>query len=439
MLWWRAADNLDRWNDAAIKSDSAEIGDQLRDIGIAGAVESIRVRIGDTGGATAVYLLADTRLKPLAGNLAAWPSEVGPTPGWYWIWLPRGGQMHSVRLLRTSLPKGLNLLVGRAIGDRANSRALIIDTLYWALATGLALGIGGGLFVHRAVLRRVAMINDAATAIVQGDLARRIPTGGSQDAFDRLAITINMMLQQIQQLVEGIKNTSNAVAHDLRTPLAELRARLEELLRTHPPPATTFAEIHQSVADIDRVIGIFNALLRLAEIDSGVRRAGFRQVELSGLAIDIAELYGPLADEKHATLLVDAPVAHVVNGDPHLLAQAVGNLVDNAVKYIPFGGEVSLRIVRADAAWIEIVVADNGPGIAEAEKALVTGRFYRCHRSVGETGIGLGLSLVDAVARLHQGSLTLTDNHPGLVAALRLPAASFVPAPSLILASALPA
>jgi signal transduction histidine kinase len=439
MLWWRAAGNFDRWNDAAIKTDSAEIGDQLRHGGIPGAVESIRVHIAEIGGATAVYLLADARLKPLAGNLASWPNDAGPTPGWYWIQLPRDGRLHSFRLLRTSLSKGLNLLVGRAIVDRADSRILIIDTLYWVLVTGLALALGGGLLVHKAVLRRVAMINDAATAIVQGNLARRIPMGSSQDAFDRLALTINTMLQQIQQLVEGIKNTSNAVAHDLRTPLAELRARLEELLRTQPPPATTFAEIHQSVADIDRVIAIFNALLRLAEIDSGVRRAGFRHVELSGLAIDIAELYAPLADEKQASLVVDAPASQSVNGDPHLLAQAVGNLVDNAVKYIPCGGEVSVRIARADAGWIEIVVADNGPGIAEPEKGLVTGRFYRCRREVGETGIGLGLSLVDAVARLHQGSLILTDNHPGLVATLRLPDLSLVSRPSPTVASPLPA
>jgi signal transduction histidine kinase len=439
MLWWRAAGNVDRWNDAAIRADSAEIGDQLRDNGISGAIEATRVHIAEIGGATAVYLLADARLKPLAGNLASWPNEVGSTPGWYWVKLPRAGTMRSVRLLRTSLPNGLNLLVGRDIGDRADSRALIIDTLYWALITGLTLAIGGGLFVHTAVLRRVAMINDAATAIVQGDLARRIPTGGSQDAFDRLVLTINMMLQQIQQLVEGIKNTANAVAHDLRTPLAELRARLEELLRNHPPPATTFAEIHQSVADIDRVIAIFNALLRLAEIDSGVRRAGFRQVELSRLAIEIVELYAPLADEKQASLVVDAPAAQIVNGDPHLLAQAVGNLVDNAVKYLPCGGGVSLRIAQADAGWVEIVVGDNGPGIAEGEMGLVTGRFYRCSRNIGETGIGLGLSVVDAVARLHQGSLILADNHPGLVAVLRLPVPAAVSGPSRIVPSTLPA
>jgi signal transduction histidine kinase len=339
----------------------------------------------------------------------------------------KGGKAYelSIFAVRTgSLPGGLNLLVGRDIGDSGESRTLIIDTLCWAAATALAFAIGGGFLVRRAVLRRVSMINDAATAIVQGDLGCRVPTRGSPDAFDQLACTINMMLQQIQQLVEGIRNTSNAVAHDLRTPLAELRARLEELLRARPPPAETLAEIRHSVADLDRLIAVFNALLRLAEIDSGVRRSGFRRVELAALATEIGEFYAPLAEEKEATLVVDAPAAQTVNGDPHLLAQAVGNLVDNAVKFVPAHGAISLRIAPADVGRLEVSVSDNGPGIAEAERGLVTRRFYRSPRNHGEAGIGLGLSVVEAVARLHDGTLSLCDNHLGLIATLRLPAAS---------------
>ena len=185
-----------------------------------------------------------------------------------------------------------------------------------------------------------------------------------------------------------------------------------------------FDEIPKAVADIDRVIGVFNALLRLAEIDSGVRRSGFRRVELAVLATEVAELYTPLTDEKQAAFVVDAPAGLSVNGDSHLLAQAIGNLIDNAVKYTPRHGGVSLRIAPSAAGYIEIVVADSGPGIADAEKPRVTQRFYRCRGRDGEAGIGLGLSIVDAVARLHDGSLNLYDNHPGLIAVLRLPAAS---------------
>jgi signal transduction histidine kinase len=430
LLWWRASTDFDRWTDAAITADAAEISDQLSDVGVHGAVEAIRVHAANVG-TRAVYLLADRELKPLAGNLAVWPAEVAPRPGWYWAELPRGDAVHSVRLLRTSLPGGLNLLVGRDLGDRAETMGLIIDTLSWAAATALVLGIGGGMLVHRAVLRRVEMINEAATAIARGDLSRRVPFHEGGDAFDRLARTINQILFQIQELVEGVRNTANVVAHDLRTPLAELRARLEELCRTRSRNDALVDEIRKAVADIDRVIGVFNALLRLAEIDSGVRRSAFLPVELAALATEVAELYTPLIEEKRASFVVDAPPGLSVNGDPHLLAQAIGNLVDNAVKYTPRLGAVLLRIVPSMAGYIEIIVGDNGPGIADAEKLLVTQRFYRCRGTDGEAGIGLGLSIVDAVARLHDGSLTLCDNHPGLKAVLRLPAAASAgPAPS---------
>jgi signal transduction histidine kinase len=231
------------------------------------------------------------------------------------------------------------------------------------------------------------------------------------------------MLQQIQLLVEGIRNTSNAVAHELRTPLAELRSRLEEILRTRPPAAATFDALQDAVVDIDHLIGIFNALLRLAEIDSGARRSGFRIVELMDVVTEVAELYGPVMEEKGSPLAVKAAPGLAVSGDPFLLAQAVGNLVDNAVKYVAVGGTVSLTLARRPDGQVEITVADNGPGIREIEKPRVTERFYRGDASRGTPGIGLGLSVVAAVAHLHGGALSLTDNRPGLRASLILPVA----------------
>jgi signal transduction histidine kinase len=430
LLWWRVGADFDRFTDAAITADAAEISDQLQDAGLRGAMAAVRVHAANVG-TRGVYLLADRRLTPLAGNLSVWPEQAAPKPGWYWAQLPRNDAVHNVRLLHTSLPGGLNLFVGRDLGDRAEISGLIVDTLSWAAATALVLGIGGGMLVHRAVLRRVEMINEAATAIARGDLSRRVPFHEGGDAFDRLARTINQILFQIQELVEGVRNTANVVAHDLRTPLAELRARLEELCRTRSRNDAVVDEIKKAVADIDRVIGVFNALLRLAEIESGVRRSAFVRVELAALATEVAELYTPLIEEKRASLVVDAPAGLAVNGDPHLLAQAIANLVDNAVKYAPRSGAVSLRIALSMAGYIDIVVTDNGPGIADAEKLLVTQRFYRCRGTDGEAGIGLGLSIVDAVARLHDGSLSLCDNHPGLKAVLRLPAAASAgPAPS---------
>jgi len=299
-------------------------------------------------------------------------------------------------------------------------RALIVQGLGWASLGALMLAVLGGLLARRTVLRRVETINRTATAIVQGDLSRRVPTQGSSDEFDQLVRTINAMLQQIEHLVEGVRNASNVVAHDLRTPLAELRTRLEALIRAHPPEYATYDEIHKAVDDIDRIINIFNALLRLAEIESGIRRSGFRTVDLTEVTTQVAELYGALAEEKGVTLTFQVSPGIQVLGDPNLIAQAVGNLLDNAIKFTPSQGKVSLRVAQSAEGLVEIEVSDNGPGIAKAERASVTKRFYRGDRRAAMEGTGLGLSLVDAVAHLHGGTLSLSDKSPGLAASLTL-------------------
>jgi signal transduction histidine kinase len=421
-LWWHTAGYIERQIDEVIAADARQISDQIRDFGLPGAIEAINERIAEAPDSGAIYLLANPQLQPLAGNLQMWPAGVPRKPGSYEVELVRDGLLRATRLKTIALPDGLKLLVGRDVEDRAELRALIIEGLCWAAATAFVLAIVGAILVRRAVLSRVGMINDTASAIINGDLSQRVPVRDTTDAFDRLAETINAMLQQIQQLIERVRNTSNAIAHDLRTPLAELRARLEELLLTRPGRETTFDEIHKAVADLDRVIAVFNALLRLAEIDSGVRRSGFRRVELADLATEVAELYAPVTEERNLGFTVDAQNGLAVNGDPNLLAQAVGNLVDNAVKYVPRYGSVGLRIAPCHDGLIEIAVADNGPGIPKNERSRVTGRFYRGQASAGTDGIGLGLSVVEAVARLHDGTLELSDNHPGLTACLRLPA-----------------
>jgi hypothetical protein len=334
------------------------------------------------------------------------------------------------RALFALLPGGYRILVGRDVQDRVEVRTLIFDSLVWASAGALILAVVGGLLTRRAVLRRVETINRTASAIVMGDLSHRVPTQGSSDEFDRLARTINLMLEQIEHLIEGVRNASNVVAHDLRTPLAELRTRLETLLRARPPADAVYGEIQNSVVDIDRIVNIFNALLRLAEIDSGVRRAGFRDVDLSAITTELTELYEPLAEEKEITFVVEAPEKVVVHGDPNLLAQAIGNLIDNAIKYTQHHGRVSLRIASESETYVRIEVADNGPGITDADKLRCTDRFYRGSRVAGTEGIGLGLSVVDAVARLHAGTFSLTDNNPGLVVTLVLPRNAGVPPPA---------
>jgi signal transduction histidine kinase len=421
ILWWRTAVYLDREVDAVILADAQAVGDRLHDFGLLGALETVRDRVNAEADEHAIYLLADPSLNAVAGNMAAWPAQIGQRPGWYEIGLARAGKLHATRILYVTLPGGYRLLVGRDVQDRVAIRRLILGGLVWAAGIAVLLAIVGGMLIRRGVLVRVEAINRTAAAIMRGDLSRRVPVRGATDEFDQLSHTINGMLQQIEVLIDGVRNASNAVAHDLRTPLAELRNRLEALLLTRPPLDMAMEEVQAAVGDLDRVIGVFNALLRLAEIDSGARLAGFRAVRLDTVAGEVADLYGPVAEARGITFAYTPPGELRVQGDPDLLAQAIGNLVDNAVKFSSAGGQVSLGLAPAADGGAEIVVADSGPGIPDAEKSQVVQRFYRGAAGGGVAGVGLGLSVVAAVARLHGGRLEFADRHPGLMATLTLP------------------
>jgi signal transduction histidine kinase len=273
---------------------------------------------------------------------------------------------------------------------------------------------------RRELLSRIHSIRQTVSAIIHGDLKHRLPTDRSGDELNTLSRTINGMLDQIELLVHGVRNVSNSIAHDLRTPLAELRSRLEELALIRPTTEETYAQIDAAVADVDRVIRIFDALLRLAEIDAGMRRSGFVSLDVAEVAAAAAEFYAPAAELKNIDLRFQSDGPARVPADPVLLAQALGNLIDNALKYAPEGGTIEI-LVRRRAGGAEIAVADNGPGIAEAEKAKVVERFYRGDSSRGTPGSGLGLSLAQAVAKLHGSTLELTDRNPGLCVLLALP------------------
>jgi signal transduction histidine kinase len=421
LLWWRTAGYLDREIDAVIVADTQAVAERLRDFGLPGAIEGVAERAGANGDKSAIYLLVNPLGEPMAGNLNAWPPEVGRTTGWRQSEMLHDGRTHTTRLLSVGLPGGFRLLVGRDVEDREQVRALILNGLVWAIGAALIIAALGGMLARRAVLERIESISRTTAAIVQGDLAQRVPERQSADEFDQLAHMINRMLEQIQQLIEGVRNVSNAVAHDLRTPLAEARARLEYLLRNRSGAEELFAGIEATIDEIDRLIAMSNALLRLAEIDSGVRRSGFRRVDLAEIVLEIADLYRPTAEAKAIAFNVDAPAGLTADGDPFLVAQAVGNLVDNAIKYTPTHGKIDVRIVEHGGGEVEIAVIDNGPGIADSDKARATERFYRGDSSRGKAGVGLGLSVVAAVAKLHGGGVVFTDNHPGLTASLILP------------------
>jgi signal transduction histidine kinase len=427
-LWYAWQGTIREGRAEILQADAQRLSDVYRREGIEGLRNFIDARIRMQIAGDRILLLTDASGRPLAGNLDAWPS-VSTVPGDYRVQFDlrdRGG-MQAVLVHVASLGK-FNLLVGRD-----NRLFAPLEKRFWygltgAIAVLFIAGLLIGVITRRALMSRVDSIGQTVSAIIHGDLAHRLPTHLNDDELNTLSRTINGMLDQIEQLVRGVRNVSNSIAHDLRTPLAELRSRLEELALMRPPPEQAFSEVDGAVADVDRVIRIFDALLRLAEIDAGLRRSGFVAVDAADLAATAVEFYAPAAELKGIALTFRADGQTTVAGDPVLLAQALSNLIDNALKFTPNDGMIHVAVQSHPGGSVEISVADNGPGIDDAEKAKVVERFYRGDASRGTPGVGLGLSLAQAVAKLHGSALELSDLNPGLSVLLTIPADS-PPAP----------
>jgi signal transduction histidine kinase len=269
-------------------------------------------------------------------------------------------------------------------------------------------------------LNRLELINDTSQKIMDGDLARRVPSRGSGDEFDQLADHLNRMLDQTESLMEDIRRVSDNIAHDLKTPLSRLRQRLEALSRRYAEDSTHRADLEAALLEADHLLDTFNALLKIARIESGPRQANLKPVNLIQLAADVVELYEPLAEEKRQQLIFHRHHASNVIADRDMLFQAFANLLDNAIKYTPVGGIISVHCSSNDVS-AELAVTDSGPGIPAGQREKVFQRFYRMDKSRSTTGSGLGLSLVQAVARLHGATVTLTDQAPGLTVRFVLP------------------
>src|SRR5882757_10080922 len=417
-LWYAWEGTIRAGRVEILQADAQRLTDVYRRDGVDGLKNFIDARINMQIAGDRILLLTDASRRPLAGNLAAWPN-VPAVPGDYRIQIDMGERGVQAALLHVASLGRYNLLVGRD-----NRLFAPLERRFWYGLTGAitVLFIAGlliGLITRRALMSRVDSIRQTISAIIHGDLKHRLPTHLSDDELNTLSRIINGMLDQIELLVHGVRNVSNSIAHDLRTPLAELRSRLEELSLIRPSTEETYAEIDGAVADVDRVIRIFDALLRLAEIDAGMRRSGFVSLDVSDLAANAVEFYEPAAELKSIDLKFRSNGPLLVSGDPVLLAQALSNLIDNALKYAPQHGSIEVAVQR-HGATAEISVSDNGPGIDELEKAKVVQRFYRGDASRGTPGVGLGLSLVQAVAKLHGSQLELRDNGPGLRAVLIL-------------------
>jgi signal transduction histidine kinase len=428
-LWYAWQVTIQDGRTELLRVDSQRLTDVFRRDGPQGLTSFIDTRVGMQIAGERILLFTDSSFRPLAGNLHEWPG-IPPQAGTYTLPVRLSGKPAKAMFVHSLLPGGYHLIVGR---DQALFAALT-PRFWYGLAAAVAVlciaGLLGGIMIRQAVLSRVNGLRQTVQAIMKGDFSHRLPVqqgsrqgdDGRTDELNTLSVTINGMLEQIEQLVHGVRDVSNAIAHDLRTPLAELRSRLEELSLTRPDSEETFAEVEAAVADVDRVIRIFNALLRLAEIDSGMRRSGFVQINASELAKQAADFYQPAAELKGVALAFRAPVGVMISGDPVLLAQAIGNLIDNALKYTPEGGAIAVAVQPHGEDLIEIDVSDNGPGISDEEKPKVPDRFYRGDASRGTPGVGLGLTLVASVAKVHGGVLELTDNDPGLNARMLLTA-----------------
>ena len=370
----------------------------------------------------------------LAGNVGSLEPGILDHPGWFELSYRRAEgsdeSQHRALVRVVELPSGFRILVGRDLEERERIYAIISNAGRWSFALVVVLGLAGGFFVSRRVLRRVDAMTETAHTIMAGDLSGRLPVAGTGDELDRLAENLNAMLERIEALMRGLKEVSDNIAHDLKTPLTRLRNRCEQALRGARRDLDYRATLEATIAESDELIRTFDALLMIARAEAGHARDNMVDFDAAEIVRDVGELYEPLADEKGLALKVEAPLTAPVRGNRELVSQALANLVDNAIKYA--GPETSktngatAEIVvgaGADGERITLTVADHGPGIPEADRGRVVERFVRLEQSRSEPGSGLGLSLASAVARLHGGELKFEDNHPGLKSIIALPRA----------------
>jgi hypothetical protein len=428
VLWWGTAGALDRQTDAAIRADATSLATRAAEHGTPALPLAITERMDLDFENLNIYLLRDASGRVLAGNLPAWPEAMPRDSGWHTVPVRRdGGDWRTeARFLHVPLADGADLLVGRDIAEKLRLRGVLAEGLAMSGAIALTIAVLGAATLRRAVAERLAPAASTAEAIAAGDLSRRVPLSARGDEFDQLGATMNTMLGRIATLMEGVRGVSDSLAHDLRTPLARARAQLEEALASaRDEPAALRGALERGIADLDSIIRIFHALLRIAEAEAGARRAAFRALDLAEVAADAAEFYGAAAEAKGQEIVLSLPAALPLTGDPDLLLQAVANLLDNAVKFSPAGGRILLSAEALPGA-VEIRVADGGPGIAPPDRARAGERFFRADAARSTPGSGLGLSLVRAVAHLHGGDLLLGDAEPGaappgLLARIRLP------------------
>jgi len=408
------------------------LAEQYRQGGIRRLVFVVDARSRRPG--SSLYLVTTRAGEGLAGNVGSLATGILETSGWTETAYrrlddPDGAEHHAlVRVFQLSA--GFRLLVGRDLEERERLHDIVLAAGRWSLAIVIVLGVAGGFFVTRRVLKRVDAMTETTRKIMDGDLAGRLPVAGTGDELDRLATNLNAMLERIEALMHGLKEVSDNIAHDLKTPLTRLRNRCEEALRLAEDESQYRAALESTIEESEALIRTFNALLMIARAESGQARDGMIDFDAAEIARGVGELYEPLADDKGIHLKVEAPAATPVHGNRELISQALANLVDNAIKYGAEmnGAEAEIVVTaRGEGDRILLAVADSGRGIPQPDRGRAVERFVRLEQSRSQPGSGLGLSLASAVARLHGGELKLEDNNPGLKTVISLPRAGSVP------------
>ncbi|ABE62269.1 signal transduction histidine kinase [Nitrobacter hamburgensis X14] len=403
--------------------------------GLVGAIENRALRPGSN-----LYLVTTPAGLAVAGNVGSLQPGVMETTDWTETAYRRLDEQDQARhhaLVRvTELSNGFRLLIGRDLEERHRIVGVVASAAQWSLLIVVVLGLGGGIFVARRVLHRIDAMTGTTQRIMAGDLSGRLPVGRSGDELDRLAGNLNAMLERIEALMNGLKEVSDNIAHDLKTPLTRLRNRAEQALAKSGNESDYRAALEQTIEESDGLIRTFNALLMIARAESGQARDNMTDFDAADVAQGIHELYEPLAEDNGLALRVQTESAPL-HGNRELISQALANLVENAIKYgqpqpaaQPLGADVAaadraiLIEARRDGDRIILAVTDHGLGIPEADRKHAVERFVRLETSRTLAGSGLGLSLASAVATLHGGDLTLDDARPGLRATLSIPARS---------------
>lgn len=364
-----------------------------------------------------IYVLANPDYSVRAGNLDAWPDVPEDVDGLVRFTILRVDEgkeaIHPVEAMTVQLPGRYRLLVGRDMHERVAVQTMLQESFGWLLILTLTLGLAGGIFVSRRMLGRVEAVNRTTEQIMQGDLHQRIPLKGSDDEFDELSSNLNAMLEQIERLMAGMRNVTDNIAHDLRSPLTRIKARLEQLL-THERTADEYkSAVDLAIRDADDLLSVFSALLSIATVETGALQSELKPVDLHDIVLEVSELYEPAVEEAGMVLVTRAGSGTNIRGHRQLLMQTLANLIDNAIKYAGETRRIDLMVEQRDGR-IDLWVADNGPGIPEDKRDYVLQRSARLDPARSTHGNGLGLAMVAAVAKLHNAALTLEDNDPGL-------------------------